>query len=83
MIDVLHLADTQPWRRAALCAQIGDTNLWFPEISGTHSVPALATCAKCPVRDECLQYAIDEDLDGIWGGTTRIQRLRMVGRWVA
>lgn len=83
MIGILHTADTQPWRRDALCAQVGDTELWFPDISGTHSVDALSICAKCPVADTCRQYAIDEDLDGIRGRTTRIQRLRMVGRWAS
>lgn len=82
MIDVLHLADTEPWRKDAACATIGG-DFWFPEIPGEHSVEALAICRNCPVKDACLQHAIDHDEDGIWAGTTRIQRLRMVGRWAS
>ena len=33
--------------------------------------PALAICARCPVRAECLDAADD---DGIWGGTTAVER---------
>ena len=30
---------------------------------------ALAVCATCPVGDQCLDYAIKNNLtDGIWGG---------------
>ena len=31
----------------------------------------------CPVRDECLEYALtfpDGDLRGVWGGTTENER---------
>jgi hypothetical protein len=32
---------------------------------------ARAVCAVCPVRRECLAYALaDRDLTGCWGGTT-------------
>jgi WhiB family redox-sensing transcriptional regulator len=38
---------------------------------------ALAVCARCPVRDECLDYAIRYDELGVWGGTTDAQRRRI------
>ena len=39
---------------------------------------ALAMCAVCPVRRECLQNALDNrDPWGIWGGSTERQRARM------
>ena len=31
-------------------------------------------CAACPVREECLEYAIWNESDGYWGGTTPLQR---------
>ena len=41
---------------------------------------ALAVCAQCVVRDECLQHAVDNnERYGIWGGLTdRERRLALV-----
>jgi WhiB family transcriptional regulator, redox-sensing transcriptional regulator len=37
-------------------------------------------CDTCPVRRECLEYALaDESLTGLWGGTTDTER-RMIRR---
>ncbi len=42
---------------------------------------ALAICARCPVRTECLEHAITHREDhGIWGGMTARQRLRIARR---
>ena len=37
-------------------------------------------CGRCPVQIECLQYALDGGLMGIWGGATDAERRRMVGK---
>jgi WhiB family redox-sensing transcriptional regulator len=40
---------------------------------------ARAVCARCPVRSECLGYALDNGLDhGVFGGTTADERRRLV-----
>ena len=37
-------------------------------------------CGTCPVRRDCLEYALsDESLTGLWGGTTDTER-RMIRR---
>jgi WhiB family redox-sensing transcriptional regulator len=36
-------------------------------------------CDPCPVRVECLQWALDAEEVGVWGGTTTYQR-RQLGR---
>ncbi|MEU4949853.1 WhiB family transcriptional regulator [Streptomyces lavendulae] len=37
---------------------------------------ALETCGMCPVRQECFDYALDnEEKEGIWGGMTADERL--------
>ena len=35
-------------------------------------------CSTCPYKFECLAYAIkDLDIQGIWGGTTQVERRRL------
>jgi WhiB family redox-sensing transcriptional regulator len=66
------------WRDRAACLQ-EDPELFFP--IGTTG-PALqqlarakAVCATCPVRTECLQWAIDTNVDqGVWGGLSEDER---------
>jgi WhiB family transcriptional regulator, redox-sensing transcriptional regulator len=62
------------WRAAGACVH-DDPDLFFP-ISSTgralrQIAKAKATCAGCPVRQACLEFALEHDLAyGIWGGTT-------------
>ena len=66
------------WRAHALCAQV-DPELWFPEKGGS-AAPAKRICFACPVRIECLSYALETGQDdGIWGGHTR-ESLRQIRR---
>jgi len=40
---------------------------------------AKAICARCPVRAECLEYALDtREAYGIWGGATEDERRAML-----
>lgn len=34
-------------------------------------------CDGCPVRAQCLDYALDNDAYGVWAGTSRHERARM------
>jgi WhiB family redox-sensing transcriptional regulator len=73
----------------AVCRGAADPELFFPvsEVGpGTRQVnEAKAVCARCPVRPDCLAFALEQDLDGVWGGTTEEERraMRRVDRWVA
>jgi WhiB family redox-sensing transcriptional regulator len=72
------LLDDQPWRKRAACRD-QPMRLFFAE-TGYASVRSAAEarhiCNACPVREECLQYALsDPDIYGIWGGLTRKERL--------
>lgn len=31
-------------------------------------------CASCPLATKCLEYALQGDLEGVWGGTTEWER---------
>ena len=33
-------------------------------------------CSRCPDREPCLRWAIHNDEEGVWGGTTKQERLR-------
>jgi WhiB family transcriptional regulator, redox-sensing transcriptional regulator len=66
------------WRDQAACAG-SDTDLFFP-IGEDDDVAASAkaVCAICPVKDECLQYALaTNQTDGVWGGLTGAERRRL------
>lgn len=64
------------WMRDAVCAS-ADPEQWFPE-KGVNPFRAKRICQGCPVIDECLQYALDHKVVGIWGGTTTRQRSTML-----
>lgn len=82
-----HLPQTRrqvlrPWRDQALCAVLcrsgeADPAWWFP--SQHRPTPekdlARAICFRCPVREECLDWAVKlPELHGIWGGLSVRQR---------
>ncbi|GGV21317.1 WhiB family transcriptional regulator [Streptomyces griseoflavus] len=74
------------WRSSAAC-RTEDPDLFFP--IGT-SGPALlqteqakAVCRRCPVQEQCLQWALETGQSiGVWGGTSETER-RALKRRVA
>lgn len=63
------------WRDDGLCTQI-DADLWFPEKGGGNS-GVKRICGRCPVREQCLQWALENHpVEGIWGGTSQRERQR-------
>jgi hypothetical protein len=72
----------------APCSQ-GDPDAFFPEdrpdgnmqhnrIAYPMERYAKTSCFGCPYRFRCLEYAMkNEDLIGIWGGTTEAERRKM------
>jgi len=68
----------RPWVRGALCMG-ADPELFFPEGAGEPALRSIArakaVCAACPVRADCLEWALGVgEADGIWGGTTPHER---------
>jgi WhiB family redox-sensing transcriptional regulator len=69
------------WRDRAAC-RTEDPDLFFP--IGTTG-PALdqlteaqSVCHRCPVRDECLAWALDTgQRAGVWGGLSEDERRRL------
>lgn len=64
------------WRQQAACRG-ADTSVFFPE-EDESAAPALEICAQCPVREDCLEFAlITRQDDGVWGGLTGAERRRL------
>ena len=58
----------------ALCAET-DPEAFFPQ-PGDNGHAARAVCGKCELSAACLDYALTNPVDGIWGGTSTIERTR-------
>lgn len=65
------------WMDQAECK--GYAEVFWPARGDVHTFrAALAICAGCPVKAECLEYAltfVDHDDHGVWGGTSAKQRI--------
>ncbi len=67
----------EDWTLSALCAEVGDTDLWYPERGGSNR-EAKQVCMACPVRIDCLEYALARSEEwGIWGGLSEGQRRQL------
>ena len=66
------------WRSAAACRS-ADPDLFFPISAFGQALEqvaeAKAICARCPVRRQCLAFALrTRQAHGIWGGMTEEER---------
>ena len=77
--------DLLAWQRRAACRGL-EAAIFYPSDrdSGGDDEDALeakAVCAACAVAGECLEYAIAvREKDGVWGGQTAAERVRIVRR---
>lgn len=73
------LHTTTPWAHHAACKG-HNPNWWYPEPGDTTltspTKDAITICTTCPVRDDCLNHAVQHEAWGIWGGMTAHQRDR-------
>ena len=66
------------WFSQAICS--GKTELFFPAQVENSSVRrrrerlAAIVCNQCPVKQQCREYARENDELGFWGGETEEQR---------
>ncbi|MEB3368068.1 WhiB family transcriptional regulator [Saccharopolyspora mangrovi] len=59
------------------CAET-DPEVFFPEPGRVDLARrAIAICERCPVREACLEKALQNGELGIWGGTTETQRRKI------
>lgn len=78
----MRLMDSQEWRLKAICR---GKPYFFPRDHKRRPADldaldkARALCRECPVRRECLEYALVNNLRyGIWGGYTHRERLKIL-----
>lgn len=65
------------WMTSALCRGL-DPNLFFQERGDVFPSVLGDLCSACPVRADCLAYALTLTPDhGRWGGTTPKQRSKL------
>jgi WhiB family redox-sensing transcriptional regulator len=59
-----------------------DPELFFPELDSLWKIAqAKKICEECPVKTQCLEYALSNKMkDGIWGGTSPTERSNIIRR---
>jgi WhiB family redox-sensing transcriptional regulator len=67
------------WMAEGNCAQEKPT-VFFPS-DGVGVEVARRICATCPVKEPCLEYALEQRIDhGVWGGCSERERRRILKR---
>lgn len=72
------LPDDEAWKKRAAC--LGSGVSFFPDPAETSEMyRAKKICRACPVRSQCLDYALSlPDQIGIWGGLSARERRRLL-----
>ena len=79
--------DDSGWRDGAACRDTGP-NRFFPVGATGGAVEeieaAKAVCRSCPVREQCLEFALATNQEaGVWGGTSEDERRKLRREWTA
>lgn len=70
---------TGEWEDRALCRTV-DADIFFAP-GATQEYRAKVVCKTCPVRWECLAYALRHRVEhGVWGGLTDRERRKVLNR---
>ena len=65
------------WMAQGNCADKSPST-FFPS-DGVGVEAARRVCEGCPVKGQCLEYALDNRIDhGVWGGTSERERRRIL-----
>lgn len=79
--------DRNAWRHQAACRD-SSPDLFFPVgatgVAAAQIEAAKAICTRCPVRLECLEFALETNQEaGVWGGTSEEERRHLRKQWLA
>ena len=76
LLRALGEAEELSWQHQANCMGV-DPDLFFPE-RGASTREAKEVCRGCVVREDCLEYALENsEKFGIWGGMSERERRRI------
>jgi WhiB family redox-sensing transcriptional regulator len=94
--DVNALTDSElagrVYRLARCAGSPVDPDVWFPvghdvAKARDEAAPAIAVCARCPVRLDCLELSLRNasgiGAHGVWGGLVEEERRFVRRRWLA
>jgi len=76
-MDIALQRRRREWEQEAICCKLSpqERETFFPPRGRPPKDPHWKQiCFNCPVRLECLNYAIVHDEDGNWGGSTERER---------
>lgn len=67
------------WLKQGLCVG-DDAEMWIApgDLPTTQRLKRI--CAECPVKEQCLEYALDlpeRETMGVWGGTSERERRKI------
>ena len=80
--DALDMFQRPEWHAQAACRGMG-SEVFFPE-RGDKVSEAIAICEGCPVRQECLEFSLQNgERNGIWGGVPERRRRNLRAEWRA
>jgi WhiB family redox-sensing transcriptional regulator len=76
IVSVMIGMEDRGWQARSNCMGV-DPDLFFPE-RGASTREAKEVCRGCVVREDCLEYALDNgEKFGIWGGMSERERRRL------
>jgi WhiB family transcriptional regulator, redox-sensing transcriptional regulator len=65
--------DEAGWLDGARCRGMDPDRFFVRGVAQAR--PVIRVCERCPVKEPCLKYAIDNEITfGVWGGLTERQR---------
>ena len=67
------------WMERGICHNRDeDASIFFPD-PGNNANQAKKMCARCPVREKCLDWSIEtRQMYGVWGGVAEKKRRKMM-----
>lgn len=77
VVPFADLLQRPEWMAHGACAD-ELTARFFASPSSKQAARAIDVCRRCPVRQTCLEFALEHDERGIWGGTTDRERDRLL-----